>query len=398
MHRRRHTRRRSAGFSLSRPSSPPRCSCSSPSGCCRCSRARSRAISKATTRFASRNPASDGSEDLRGGRFNAEEVTMTTAGNEDTRPWAYQLVEGSEWVDTVPAGDTAQFARRFVPAPVPDSARRRRRPRSRQRRPRSRAHQGDRDADRQCPARPTDQPGRLHPQPAPRDLSRRPMLPRAHPRDRRARQRGFSLIELLVVPLHHRRDRPGGRHPARRQRADDPHPDPARRPAAVRPRRPGRHRADRPHGRPRRIPARSRLQPAARLARGQRLRPSRAQQRGDWWRSPAARGGDRLRRQPAGARRHRHPHRARLFREPALPGRTGDFTSDLNGDGDRSDGRVFVRNPGPLSRQDLTMLTQAVGRPLLVVSPLYQAIVDRTDPLNGPSWSAGSPRWRRPPA
>jgi hypothetical protein len=60
------------------------------------------------------NAASDGSEDLRGGRFNAEEVTMTTAGNEDTRPWAYQLVEGSEWVDTVPAGDTAQFARRFV--------------------------------------------------------------------------------------------------------------------------------------------------------------------------------------------------------------------------------------------------------------------------------------------
>ncbi len=71
------------------------------------------------------------------------------------------------------------------------------------------------------------------------------------------------------------------------------------------------------------------------------------------------------------------------FESPLFQIRAGDFTPDLNGDGNRSDGRVLVRNPGPSDLcQDLTMLTQAVGRALLVVSPLYEPIVDRTAPAN----------------
>jgi prepilin-type N-terminal cleavage/methylation domain-containing protein len=209
------------------------------------------------------------------------------------------------------------------------------------------------------------------------------MLPRAHPRDRRARQRGFSLIELLVVlfiiaeivlavgillDVSERTTR------IQTQLAD--------------------------------------LQQSVRVAQGDIERIVRMAGRGGFphgldYNPPLGSlevNGFALHvRNNVGTGGAPPPREVAIgfggspralvgtdiltvrgcFESPLFQVRTGDFTSDLNGDGDRSDGRVFVRNPGPSTLcQDLTMLTQAVGRPLLVVSPLYQAIVDRTDPLN----------------
>lgn len=58
--------------------------------------------------------AGDGAEDLSAVRFSAEPITFTTAATEDTGAWAYQLLDDSEWVDTIPSGGTAQISRRVV--------------------------------------------------------------------------------------------------------------------------------------------------------------------------------------------------------------------------------------------------------------------------------------------
>lgn len=60
------------------------------------------------------NAASDGAEDLSAARFNAEPVSFATAATSDTGAWSYQLLEGSAWVDTIPAGERAQISRRAV--------------------------------------------------------------------------------------------------------------------------------------------------------------------------------------------------------------------------------------------------------------------------------------------
>ena len=114
MHRRRHTHRRSAGFSLVEALIATALLLLIAVGVLPLFSRSIESNLEGNDALRESNAAGDGTEDLRGTRFNAEEVTMTTAGTEDTRLWDYQLVEGSEWVGTVPAGETAQFSRRLV--------------------------------------------------------------------------------------------------------------------------------------------------------------------------------------------------------------------------------------------------------------------------------------------
>lgn len=54
----------------------------------------------------------------------------------------------------------------------------------------------------------------------------------------------------------------------------------------------------------------------------------------------------------------------------------GAFTPDLDGDGNRTDGELTLTSPGPVGLcQDLRPLLNAVGRPLLVVSALYDPAI-----------------------